>query len=157
MKFPASFLILSLVVLFACKKDKYTDEPQVSIKSISPSEVRQGTNGSYTVLSLDAKFTDQQGDIDSILFITKYYDGDVATYTDTTFRTPLAGLNLPKNTRQGDITVQFEYNTNNSQGQYLTFPGVTKDTTATLGLIMIDAAAHRSAFAESPKIRLIAP
>lgn len=157
MKVLVCLLFLVSIVTFSCKKDKYTTEPQVTVKSISPGEVRQGTNGSFTVITLDAKFTDDEGDLDSVIFVTKYYDGDAVTFTDTTFRYSLDALNLPKKTRQGDVTVQFEYNTNNSGGTYITYPGVIKDTTATLGLILTDKAAHRSNYGESSKIRLIAP
>lgn len=157
MKIITGLFLLTLVVLFSCKKDKFTTEPQVTVKSISPSEVRQGTGGTFSVITLDARFTDDEGDIDSVFIITKYYDGDAETYVDTTYRYSLGGLKLPPKTRQGDMTIQFEYNTNNSQGTYVTFPGVTKDTTATLGLMLLDAAKHRSNYSESSKIRLIAP
>jgi len=158
MKIITGLFLLTLVVFFSCKKDKFTTEPQVTVKSISPDEVRQGTNGGFTIITLDAKYTDDDGDVDSVLIITKYYDADTATYVDTSFRSSLGGLGLPPKTRQGDMTIQFEYNTNNSQGAYVGFPNVvSKDTTATLGLVLIDAANHRSNYSESSKIRLIAP
>ena len=157
MKIITGLFLLTLIVFFSCKKDKFTTEPQVTVKSISPDEVRQGTNGSFTIITLDARFTDDEGDIDTVLIIKKFYAGDSVTLVDTMAPYTLGGLNLPPKTRQGDMSVQFEYNTNNSGGAYVGFPGVSKDTTATLGLILIDGASHRSNYSESSKIRLIAP
>ena len=157
MKIITGLFLLILAVCFSCSKDKFTTEPQVTVKSISPGEVRQGTNGSFTIITLDARFTDDEGDIDTVLIVKKFYSGDSVTLADTMAPYTLDGLKLPPKTRQGDMTVQFEYNTNNSNGTYVGFPGVEKDTTATLGLLLIDAAGHRSNFSESSKIRLIAP
>ncbi len=157
MKIITGLFLLTLIAFFSCNKDKFKTEPQVTVKSISPSEVRQGTNGSFTVITLDAKFTDNEGDIDTVLVITKFYDGDAVTLVDTMApHFPIDVLKLPPKTREGDMSVQFEYNTNNSNGQYFGYPGVAKDTTATLGLVLIDAAGHRSNYSESSKIRLIA-
>jgi hypothetical protein len=55
------------------------------------------------------------------------------------------------------MSVQFEYGSVNNPNGYPTFSSVVQDTTATIGLILIDAANHRSNYSESGKIRLLKP
>lgn len=148
MKIITGLFLLTLIALFSCKKNKFTTEPQVTVKSVEPGEVSLGD-----VITVDAKFTDDEGDIDSVLIVLKYYDGDNVTFSDTT-RNSLSGLGLPAKTREGDMSVQFDYGTNNSGYPILSNSPVAKDTTATFGLILIDKAAHRSNLSESGKIRL---
>lgn len=151
MKITHSLPFLVFVILAGCGKDKFTTEPQVEVNSITPKTV---VNGS--ILSMKGKFTDQEGDLDSALIVYKWYNGSTAVTNDT-FRYSFASLGLPNNTKQADISVDFQYNSFNPNG-FLTLPGVTlRDTTATLGLILIDKAANRSNYAESEEIRLIKP
>jgi hypothetical protein len=143
-----TFLILATV---ACSKDKFTSEPQVTVKSLQPSIV---TNGS--VIRLLASFTDEEGDVDSVYIVYKWYNGNTPTLIDTLMRFPTARLGIPAQLRKSDIAVEFEYNTYNQQS-LLTLPGVSRDTSATLGLILIDKTRKRSNYSESTKIRLKRP
>jgi hypothetical protein len=143
-----TFLILATV---ACSKDKFTSEPQVTVKSLQPSIV---TNGS--VIRLLASFTDEEGDVDSVYIVYKWYNGNTPTLIDTLMRFPTARLGIPAQLRKSDIAVEFEYNTYNQQS-LLTLPGVSRDTSATLGLILIDKTRKRSNYSESTKIRLKKP
>ena len=141
---------LLLVFILSCNKDKFKTEPQVEVKSISPGTVFNGD-----VINMKGKYTDDEGDLDSIFVVYKWYNG-VAVVKADTFRYTFASLNLPVKTRQADIEVTFEYNTNNQNLR--TLPGVSiRDTTATLGLILKDKAGHRSNYDESGKIRLKKP
>jgi hypothetical protein len=146
MKIGLRILLPALIFLAACTKNKFTTEPQVTVISVSPGEVNLGN-----ILSIDARFTDKEGDLDSALVVYKWYDGDLVTFSDTLYY-PFDGLGMPKKTPQGEITVQFEYGTNNTS--YLPFPSVSKDTTSTFGLILLDKGKHRSKYSESGKIRL---
>ena len=148
MKVITGLFLLTLLAFFSCKKDKFTTDPQVTVKSISPGEVSLGN-----IITVDAKFTDDEGDIDSVLLVLKYYAGDSVTFTDTS-RYSLSGLGLPSKTREGDMSVQFDYGTNNSGYPILANSPVAKDTTATFGLLLIDKAAHRSTISDSGKVRL---
>ena len=151
MKIFLSFLILLTVTAIGCNKDKFTTVPQVSIKSISPGTVVTGN-----IISLKGKYTDQEGDLDSVYVVYKWYNGAAAVKNDT-FRYTFSSLNLPPKIKEADITVEFQYNTSNPNG-YITLPGVSvRDTTASLGLVLIDKASNRSDYAESDKIRLIKP
>jgi len=95
--------------------------------------------------------------VDSVLLIYKWYNGSASVLPLDTFRYSLGALQLPDNTREADIIVEFQYNTFNPNG-YITLPGVSvRDTTATLGLILVDKAGNRSNYDESDKIRLIKP
>lgn len=145
-------LIPALVlIVLACNKDKFTDTPQVEIKSISPTTVFSGD-----VISLKGKYTDDQGDLDSILIVYKWYNASTVVRKDT-FRYTFSDLGVPNKTRQADIEVNFEYNTNNNSA-LVPLPGVSlRDTTATFGLILKDKAKHVSEYKESNQIRLKKP
>lgn len=136
-----------LVILIACNKDKFTTAPQVKIKGITPTTVVNGD-----LIELKGSFTDDEGDLDSVYIVYKFYNGDIVTDVDT-FRNSYQSLGVPANTRSAEITVAYTYNQSNPP--YL--PGVNKDTTAAFGLVLIDKAGQRSNYAESEKIRLKKP
>ncbi|HEY6063138.1 MAG TPA: hypothetical protein VIV35_05990 [Chitinophagaceae bacterium] len=143
------FALFALVIIaFACTKDKFTTEPVVTVKSISPSVVFSGD-----IITMKGKYTDLEGDIDSILVVYKWYNGATVVLKDT-FRYSFAPLDVPPKTQEADINVTFTY-VNTTNPPYL--PGVPKDTTATLGLILKDKASHRSNYSESNQIRLKKP
>jgi hypothetical protein len=150
MKFSLFILSALLLIIISCTKDKFTTEPQVTVKSISPSVVFSGN-----VLTMKGKYTDLEGDIDSVLVVYKWYNGAVAVKKDT-FRYLFSSLGVPAKTQQADINVTFEYNTNNNPDLRF-LPGVSKDTTATLGLILKDKDSHKSNYSESSQIRLKKP
>lgn len=142
---------LLLVLILSCSKDKFKTEPQVEVKSISPNTLISGG-----VLNVKGKYTDDEGDLDSVLVIYKWYNGVAAVKADT-FRYSFAGLDLPVKTRQADIEITYEYNTINIQNLVKLSGLAIRDTTATFGLILKDKAGHRSNYSESDKIRIIKP
>ena len=146
------FLISALLILvISCNKDKLTTIPQVTVKSISPSTVYSGD-----IITMKAKYTDKEGDIDTIFVVYKWYNGAAVVRKDT-FRYPFSSLNVPAKTQDADMDVTFEYNTNNHPDLRF-LPGVSpRDTTATLGLILKDKAGNRSNYSESNQIRLKKP
>lgn len=143
-------LLVLMITATACNKDKFKTEPQVEAKSISPETVFHGDAIYYT-----AKYTDDEGDIDSILVGYQWYNGNTAIAIDT-FRYPFDLFGVPKGTRQADITVGLEYNTQNNP-DLKPLSGVFKDTTASFTFVLKDKAGHRSNAAESKKIRLKKP
>ncbi len=152
MKFIQPLLITVVIIAVSCNKDKFTTAPQIDIRSISPGTV---TNGD--IIQVKGQYTDQEGDLDSALIIYKWYNGSSSILPLDTLRYSFAALQLPPKTREADITISFQYNTTNPNG-YITLPGVSvRDTTATMGLILIDKAANRSNYSESDQIRLIKP
>ncbi len=151
MKIFQSLLITLILFTISCNKDKFTTVPQVSITSISPSIVLNGN-----IVSMKGNYTDKEGDIDSILIVYKWYNGAAIVKKDT-FRYTFTSLNLPSKTNEADLSIDFQYNTSNPNG-FVTLPAASpKDTTATLGLILIDKANNRSIYAESNQIRLKKP
>ena len=151
MKYSLFVLIVLVVIATACNKDKFTTEPQVEVKSITPETVFNGN-----IINLKAKYTDDEGDLDSAYVVYKWYNGATVVKADT-FRYPYSILNLPSDLRRADIEVTFEYNTNNNP-DLVPLPGVSvRDTTATFGLILIDKARHRSKYSESTPIRMKKP
>ncbi len=143
---------IALAITFAgCQKDEYTTTPQVSIKSISPSVAISGS-----VIEVDGSYTDLEGDIDSALIVYKWYNGTTAVRRDT-FRFDFSQLGMPAGVQRAELSLQFEYNTNNYP-DLTKLPGVSqRDTTAAFGLVLIDKAKNRSNYTESPTIRLKKP
>ncbi|HYC38888.1 MAG TPA: hypothetical protein VEB63_00240 [Chitinophagaceae bacterium] len=145
--FPA-FGLLTLVI--ACNKDKFTTVPQVQGKSISPETVFQGD-----IIRFVSKFTDKEGDLDSLLVIYKWYSGTNVTRVYDTMRETLNGHNLPASVKDGEIVLQYSYNQGGSgRPPTLTPVPANRDTVATLGIIVIDKAGNRSNYAESGRITL---
>lgn len=150
MKRLSVWTVLLVFVIAACSKDKFKTEPQVKIKSIAPGTVRDGD-----IITIKGDFTDDEGDLDSILIVYKWYNGAavVKPSTGDTLRYTLETMNLPAKTRQADMIIEYEFGTLNIDG-LAKLPGVSRDTTATLGVILKDKAGNRSNYAESEKIRL---
>ncbi len=147
MKALILILICTLGMATACTKDKFTTEPQVKFKSISPSVVNQGD-----VLIYRSTYTDKEGDIDTVVVVRKYYSGSTVTRTDTLDKYLFSSLNIGTNPTQAELDISFSYNA--QIGSYKILPGVSKDTSATLGIILVDKAKHRSNYSESDKIVL---
>lgn len=151
MKISLPVFIALLLLTVACNKDKFTSEPQVQVNSIQPSVVLNGN-----VIRLLASYTDQEGDIDSIYIVYKWFNASGSTRVDTLQRFPISRLSTPTNLRKADIELLFEYNTYN-QSNLVTLAGVTRDTTASFGLVLIDKTRKRSNYSESARIRLKRP
>ena len=114
-----SVLIVLLAMLVqACNKDKFTSEPQVKVNSVQPSVVVSGN-----VIKLLANYTDQEGDLDSIYIVYKWFNATGSTRIDTLQRYPVSRLGLPGSLRKADIQLEFEYNTYN-RPNLVTLPGV---------------------------------
>lgn len=146
----AILVLLISTLLVGCDKDKFTTEPQVKIRDISPSEVFQNN-----VVRLRGSFTDEEGDVDSVLVVYKWYNDILVTRKDT-FRYSTDNLGVPAKLREGDIFVELAY------GQvdgYIPLGGtpVAKDTSVTLGLVLKDKANNRSEYKESDRIRFRKP
>jgi len=151
MRYRSVLVLLVAAGLFACNKDKFKTEPQVTVKSISPSTVFNGD-----VITIKGNYTDDEGDVDSLLIAYKWFNGATEIVVDT-LRISFNRLNLPAKTRQADLQIQFEYNTNNIPDM-VPLPGVSlRDTTASFGLLLKDKAGQRSNYSESDKIRLKRP
>jgi hypothetical protein len=146
MKTRIIFLAVFFIAFTACSKDKFTTEPQVKIKNVVPDPVFNGQ-----IIRVNGSFTDDEGDLDSVYVVYKWFNGANATRVDT-FRYVIGGLGIPEATRQADLTIQYAY------GQiipdYQTIGLVAKDTSASFGLILVDKQGQRSNYTESKQIRL---
>jgi hypothetical protein len=154
MKMKITGLTLLVLISFftACKKDKYTTEPQLKFKSVSPEVVQRGA-----VVEFVCSFTDEEGDVDSIFLVQKFYSGSNVTFVDTLRNNTYEQIMAPLS-RSGEITMFGEHGTTNSG--YKSYPWtafVTRDTTATIGMLIIDKAGQRSNFVESDKYVLKKP
>lgn len=151
MKFIQLLLLTLFVISISCNKGKFTTVPQVKIESIKPETVFSGN-----IITVAGNFTDEEGDVDSVFVVRKYFAGAIATKIDTLEKISITNFNIPPKTREAGITLTYEYNTNNNPSLRF-LPGVSKDTTATFGFVLKDKAANRSVFAESKPIRLKKP
>ena len=136
-----------LFVFVACSKDKFTTIPQLKIKSITPNVVRSGD-----VISVKGSYTDQEGDLDSIFLVYKWYNGSASALAFDTQRYTFESLKVPNKTKDADIEITLEYQTNRLNIPILS--AVPRDTTATFGLVIKDKAGNRSEYKESDKIRI---
>jgi hypothetical protein len=66
MKTKILILLAIPVMFYACKKDTYTSKPQLSIKSINSTVLKQGD-----LLYFQIQFTDAEGDIQDTLWVQK--------------------------------------------------------------------------------------
>jgi hypothetical protein len=138
--------VFALLFAAACKKDKFTTEPQVKAKSIKPGIVIKGQTITFT-----SSFTDDEGDVqDSVLIVFKRFTGSTILTTDT-LRLRLDPGQIPK-ARQGDIIVKFGYGELISGTYFINLE--TTDREASFGIVIIDNAGNRSNYAESDKILL---
>lgn len=147
MRYPLIFASIFITILIAaCTKDKFTTEPQVKAKSVSPGTVIKGQTITFT-----SSFKDDEGDVqDSVLVVFKRFNGS-AILTIDTLRLKLDPGKIPK-ARQGDIMVKFGYG-ELIIGTYL-INLETADREATFGIIIRDNAGHRSNYSESDKFTL---
>lgn len=146
-------LLVIVVIVLACNKDKFTTEPQLKAKSISPKESVQGD-----LISFKGSFTDEEGDIDSAFIVYKKYNSaNTATDIDTFRDYTITALQLPAGTRSGDFTITFSNGRQIDPYPQLPNTPPNRDTLITLGLIVKDKAGNRSNYAESEKITLKRP
>ena len=108
MKNSLLLILVLTVIVIACNKDKFTTEPIVEVKSISPGIVNNGD-----VITLKSRYTDDEGDLDSIYVVYKWYNGTAIVRNDT-FRCPVSILNLPTNQEGVAFNVGYEIRRSNT-------------------------------------------
>ena len=94
---------LSLILFVACSKDKFQDAPNVTIKSISPTQVPLQSS-----VAIEMEYTDKQGDPDSVFLIKKRLNSvqvPVLNNFNLAFKLP----DFPEKTK-GDIKITLTYN-----------------------------------------------
>ena len=147
MKIVALLLGFSVLLFMACKKDKFTTEPQLKYKSISPSSVIKGN-----IINLNVSFTDDEGDIqDSVILAYKRYNSTGGILTLDTFRLKMDPEGIPV-ARDGDLNVKFGYGEFITGTFFLNLEAVDREVS--FGLILRDKAGHRSNYVESDKVTL---
>ncbi len=153
MKYILVLMIVALAIAVnGCKKNKFTTEPQVTIKSISPKTVYRGD-----LVQVKGSFTDDEGDVDSAFIVFKWYNGAAAVLIDTFKNYTISATGIPAKTREADFTLSFGYGVLIDPFPTLPNSPVIRDTSAAFGLILKDKAGHRSNYDESEKIRLKKP
>ena len=145
--FVFAFLISAFT---ACNKDKFTTVPQAEIKSFGPSEVRKDEFISFT-----AVVRDQEGDIDSLLFFRKIFNGNNVIDVDSTiWRYRIDAFKIPA-TNQFDLNVLISYGEQKPDITIFHESLVNVDNRyISIGLVVKDKAGNRSTYVESDKILL---
>ena len=140
------FFCLTVGVIVACSKDKFKTDPQVTITSFGPKEVRKGD-----IVELLAEVTDKEGDVnDSVLVVRKRFRGAISFTPDTVRRT-LAGNGAPQKDKI-ELIVLLSYGEDRSP---IIFENLaTADTKFVVGIIVRDTAGHRSQYVETDTITL---
>ena len=158
MKRVLALSIILAAAAVACSKSKFETVPTVEIKSLSPDAVGvppADKPNAISVLTLKARVTDKEGDLqDSLLVVPKYFLTDGTLLSSDTIVYKLDLLNFP-NTKDVEIQVQFTYG-RLAEG-YELINTVSEDQDLSIGMIVIDKAGHRSNYSESGKVRLIKP
>lgn len=149
MKQKILFFPIVLLILASCGKSKFQTVPQIKIKSLTPDVVVKGN-----IITLKARVTDNDGDLQDSLLITYNRFNNGSLLTSDTLRTSLAPLDFP-DSRDIEVQVQFIY------GQltppYYFLNSESTDTNVSFGLIVQDRAGHRSDYVESKQILLKKP
>ena len=119
------WLVLAIPVMFyACNKDTYTTKPQISIKSLSSTNLSQGE-----VLTITLSFTDAEGDIQDTLFVQKFSRTCPSTPGVQFLSKNKVPDFTPTSNLKGTLEIGYAYNAN-IQG-YSTISGCgTKNDTA---------------------------
>jgi len=147
MKIVALLLGFSVLLFIACKKDKFTTEPQLKFKSISPTTAIKGN-----IINLNVSFTDDEGDIqDTVILVTKRYNSTGGIFTLDTLKVRMDPDGIPV-ARDGDLNVKFCYGEFVTGALFLNLEAVDRE--ASFGLMIKDKAGHRSNYVESDKVML---
>lgn len=95
-------ILLSATIFAACKKDKFQTKPSLTLKSMNGNVVP--INGA---LQLDFEYTDKEGDVSNVLFLSKVRTNKLKTKT---LRDTIA-MTVPEfpNKNQGTLQVTLEY------------------------------------------------
>ena len=142
--FVFAFLVLSLL---ACDKDKFKTEPQVEIKSLSPSEVRKGD-----IFSLRAVIRDKEGDLqDSVYLVRKRFNGNTLLGLPDTLRYNISVFGFP-NKSELELEAVFSYGELRDGTIFANLEGA--DRNFAVGVIVRDKAGNKSEYVESEKIVL---
>lgn len=142
------FIVLSIVALTvaACHKDKFKTQPQVTIKSLSPSDVTKGQ-----VFTLTATIDDKEGDVQNkVLLVRKRYSGGSLLSVDT-LTYDFSTLGVPSK-NEVELSAQFSYGIIAPNAIYQALE--TVDRNFAVGVIVTDAAGNRSDYVESDQILL---
>ncbi len=143
-------MIFCLTGLIAgCSKNKYTTQPQLSLKSVSRTVVAKGQT-----LSFNIEFTDKEGDVQDSMWIQKVSKvcptSPIANFT-INFQVP----NFPSTKNlKGNFDINFINNVTGTGYYYITGCGNVPDT-CYFRFVLKDLAGHTSDTLVSPNIVLL--
>lgn len=123
MKTKILILFAIPLMFYACKKDTYTSKPQLAIKSISSTTLRQGD-----LLLFQLSFTDAEGDIQDTLFVQKISKICPSTPGAQFFSKNRVPDFTPTSNLKGILEVGYAYNANIAGYSAISGCGTKNDT-----------------------------
>ncbi|MFP5042329.1 hypothetical protein [Parasediminibacterium sp. JCM 36343] len=157
MRTKIALLLSFAIICNACNKDKYTDRPQLSFKSL-PSSTTLDVPDAFTFV---LGFTDKQGDIDSIFIqrVSKVCpDSPVGAFKlkESTYQYPIPYFPATKN-QAGDINLPFVYSSTSKDSTRIVVDACInasgragKTDTSSFRFCLKDKAGHLSDTLKSP-------
>jgi hypothetical protein len=123
MKTKLLILLAIPVMFYACKKDTYATKPQLAIKTISSTTLKQGD-----VLLFQISFTDAEGDIQDTLWVQK-----ISRICPTTPGAQFISKNrvpdfVPTSNLKGILEIGYAYNANVAGYSAISGCGTKNDT-----------------------------
>lgn len=152
MKSKLLLILLAVVIVTGCNKDKLDTVPKLKLKSISNSVVP--VNGSVRIL---LEFADKEGDLTNSIFVQKIRTNKTVVPT-TRDSFSLKMPSFPANSR-GEITIDLNYQEILSAINPPTIPGsnppAKQPDTLLVKLAVRDNAAHVSDTITTPQLVII--
>lgn len=138
-----------ILLLFSCKKNKYTTKPQLKYKSVNGKVFRSGD-----IITFTLSFTDAEGDLisDSALYVRKFEPRCPASNFAQYY--PLPKDFTPGKDQAGEISVTYGYN-NSSVPQQILGPRCARNDTCVFKFVLRDKEKNRSDTVTSEAIVLI--
>ena len=134
-------ILLLLIVISGCKKDKFSTRPDIKFKSVNTTQLRTGQALQFVI-----SFTDAEGDISDTIFVQKMEPHCALSNFSQLYALP--SVPATKNL-EGDLIVTFGYN----NPPYVQIgPRCTQNDTAVFRFALKDKANNVSDTISSPPI-----
>lgn len=144
-----SLLMIALVFVVACEKDKFTTKPQLRFKSVNSTEI---SNNDVIVLTFD--LTDKEGDFTDSLWFSRSVKNpcQFSNFIDSSLTIPAEFL-ATKN-KEGEIVISLDKLIRGPNDCQLPGGGTRPDT-AVYKLWTVDKAGNQSDTAFTPEIIIL--
>ncbi len=147
MKAKILIVLIGIIIITACNKDKYTDAPQISLKSVNTTVLYPNN-----VLTFDITVTDKQGDVQDTIWVQKITAN--CSLSDFTQSYPVPYFNPTKNFK-GVFELSYAYGIGTNYPPIKEPSCFRQNDTCVFKFWMKDLANHQSDTITTPTIILI--